>query len=453
MGSGIGGGSGQERLAWAASLAGALLSMAAVVPVAAHAATLTLEEAETRALAASPAARMARLEALAARERTAQAYARHLGDADLVASANRYEGDRLVKPITGPISPAVMAAMPFARDQLHYGATWQIPLFVGGALVRGDQAARLAEQAAADQAVQSVEEVRYNVRSAYRGALLARHALEAAIAYEHALEQDERSARLRVETESWSDADAAKVGFALASARARQAALVAHGRNALALLAALMGEEGDAAHELEDLGESPSASAALSSDELLAAAREHRRDLAASQEAADAQARRTDVARAGFWPQLAFVGSYLWNDGRNIGRPLETYELTLQLKIPIFSDVGRSFAVREADAAAAQAAERARAKALEVRGQVIDAVGRIDAARVALDAGKAQRSLGAEVARVEKLKLEAGTGKVEDYLTARAQELDGETGYWQALYGLQNANDYLALATGTGGMP
>jgi outer membrane protein TolC len=428
-----------------------LLLVVLAVPSGALGATLTLEQAETRALAANPTARIAKLETLAAKARTAQAYARHLGDADLVASGSRYEGPRLVKPITGPITPAIMAAMPFARDQLHYGATWQIPLFVGGALVLGDQAARLAERAAEDQATQSNDEVRYNVRAAYRGVLVSNHALGAAVAYEEALQQDETSARLRVETQSWSDADAAKVSFALASARARHAALAAQQRNAMTLLGALMGEDSDATYELEDLPEAAEPPVVGTSGELLEAAAGHRHDLTASHEAAEAQAERAAAVRAGFAPQLAFVGSYLWNDGRDIGRPLETYELTLQLRIPIFSDVGRAFAVREADAAAAQAAERARAKGMEVRGQMIDAEGRIDAARAAFDAGKAQRSLGAEVARVEKLKLDAGTGKVEDYLTARAQQLDGETGYWQGLYGLQSAYDYFALVTGTGG--
>jgi hypothetical protein len=52
---------------------------------------------------------------------------------------------------------------------------------------------------------------------------------------------------------------------------------------------------------------------------------------------------------------------------------------------------------------------------------------------------------------VEHLKLEQGTGKMEDYLTARAQEMQGETSYWQGLYALQNAVDYLDFVTAQGG--
>jgi outer membrane protein TolC len=419
----------------------------------AAAASLTIADAEARALAASPAARNARLDAIVAHERTMQAYARHLGEGDLVGVANRYEGARLVRPIIGPITPTALGAMPFDRDQLHFGATWQIPLFAGGALFLSDQAARLVERAAEHQAAYALEEVRYNFRAAYRSALGLRHALDAAVAYEAALERDNESARLKVQTEAWSAADAAKVSFALASAGARHAALEAQLENAKTLLAAFMGEDEMVDYELEDVPAEPAAPSAHPSDEIVIAAKDSRSDLAGARASADAQATRARAVRAGFWPQLAFVGNYLWNDGLALGRGQETYELTLQLRIPILSDVGRTFAAREADAAAAQAKERQRAKTLEVRTQVLDARGRVAAARAALEAGKVQRALGAEVARVEKLKLEAETGKVEDYLSARAQELEGETAYWQGLYALQSAYEYLALVTGIGGTP
>lgn len=427
----------------------AFAMLTAALAPASPAALLTLDEAEARALAANPTARAARLEALAARQRTLQAYARHLGEADLVAIGNRYEGARLVRPITGPLTPAAIASVPFDQDQLHYGLTWQIPLFTGGALLAGDQAARLAESAAGAQAEHAVAEVRYNVRATYRSVLGLGHALEAAAAYQVALEADEASARLRVETESWSRADAAKVGFALASARARRASLEAQQRGALAVLSALVGEDGATQFELVDAS-APAPEAAPAAD-LVASAQGQRRDLAAARGGAEALALRADAARAGFLPQLAFSGSYLLNNSPSVGTPISVYELAIVLRIPLLSNFGRVAAVREAEASAAAATERARAKALEVRAQAIEALGRVEAARAALEAGKAQRALGAEVARVEKLKLQAGTGKVEDYLGARAQELDGETGFWQGHYALQSAFDYLALVTGTGG--
>jgi outer membrane protein TolC len=415
---------------------------------------LTLAEAEKRALSASPAARIARLEVVAARERTAQAYARHLGDGDFVTYASHYEGARLVTPITGPITPTALGGMPFDRNQLHLGFSWRIPLFAGGALILGDQAARLAQRAAEHGSTYSLEEVRYNVRNFYRGALGLKHALAASVAYEEALARDDESALIKVRTEAWPAVDAAKVSFALASARARRSQIKAQLTNAMARLATLMGEDDQTDYELVDTTAEPDPSALPPScDDLATAAQHSRRDLAGARASADAQAKRARAVRGGFWPQGVFVGSYLWNAGPSLEQPQETYELTFQLRIPLLSDVGRTFAAREADAAAAQARERERAKALEIRSQVLDACSRVAAARVAFEAGKAQRALGAEVARVEKIKLDAGSGRVDDFLTARAQKVEGETAYWQGLYALQVAYDYLALVTGNGGTP
>lgn len=416
----------------------------------AAAAPLTIDDAVARALAASPAARAARLDAAAAEERTAQSYARHLGDLDFVGSASRFEGARLLRPLVGPITPAAIAGLPFDRDQLHYGVAWQIPLFAGGALVQGDRAARLAEASARHATARSLDEIRYNVRAAYRNALGLQHALLAAAAYEDSLTHDEASARLRVETESWARADASKITFALESARARRAALSAQLRTSLGLLAALMGEDGSSPpYELRDVPGEPAASAPAAA--LAAAGRAERPDLLAARESAEAQRTRASVVRSGFWPQLAFSGNYLLNKGSSTPSPIDTYELTLVLKLPLFSDLGRYHAMREAEAATAAADERRRAKELEVETQALDAAGRVEAARAALAAGKAQRSLGAEVARVEELRFRAGTGRVEDYLLARAQQLEGETGYWLALYALQSAGDYAELVSGSGG--
>jgi len=85
-----------------------------------------------------------------------------------------------------------------------------------------------------------------------------------------------------------------------------------------------------------------------------------------------------------------------------------------------------------------------------VQRQVIDAQGRLESALALYKAGKAQRALGAETARVEHLRLEQGAGNTEDYLSALAQKMNGETSYWRGLYAYQSAVDYLAFVTAKG---
>ena len=427
-------------------------TLALVVALAAASAfgdSLTLAEAQRRALAANPSIRIARLEKVAARERTLQTYARHLGEGDLVVQGNHFEGARLVRPITGPLTPAVTASLPFDANQLHAGLTWQIPLFAGGALVEADQAARLLEVAATAQAAHVEAELRYNVGAAFRSVLGLGHALTAAQAWETALEHEAGAAQLRLSTEAWSNADALKVDFALASARARRAMLDAQRRTALAYLGALVGEELPAALELVE----PEPVSADTSSAAEGEALTRRKDLVSLQTSADAQEHRVAGVRAGFWPQVGLAGNVFLNAGAVAGPSTPSLEVSLFVRLPILGAVGRVPALREAEAAAATSKERARARALEVRTQVLDAQGRIAAARAAVAAGAVQRTLGAEVARTEKLRLEAGSGRVEDYLLALAQQFESETSAWQAGYALESALDFLALAVGTGETP
>jgi outer membrane protein len=429
-------------------LGAALLVMA----TAAQAATLTLSEAEGKALAANPRARAAHLDELAAAQRVAEAKGRHFGTVDVIGNYSNFESPRLVRPMSIDLftNPAAgFAQLPWDANQVHYGVAVEIPLLAGGGLHEGDRIAGLAQSAAAQTAGFAREEVRTGVRAAYRNALLAHHALAAAQVYREALARDEADAQLRVRVGSLAPVDAAKLTFALRGAEAQVAALAAQERTAQAVLAAFMGEETPAGgYDLADVTAEPAVTVAGGA---LADALAGRLDLAAVREATRIAEHRKALARDAFGPRLALEGNWLRNDAPSLDHALDTHEFYVMLKVPLFDGMARVHALKEAEINLQAARERTRAKELEVSTQVAEAEGRIDAAHAQLAAGKAQRSLGAEVARVEHLKLEQGTGRMEDYLAARAQEMQGETSYWQGLYSLQNAVDYLDFVSAQGG--
>ncbi len=429
-------------------LGGALLVVATV----AQGATLTLNEAEGKALAANPKVVAAGLDALAAAQRVVEARGRHFGELDLVGNYSNFESPRLVRPMSIDLfkNPAAgFAQLPWDANQVHYGAALEIPLLAGGALHEGDRIAGLAQSAAAQTAGFARDEVRTGVRAAYRNALLARHALATAQAYRDALARDEADAQLRVKVGSLAPVDAAKLTFALRGAEAQVAALAAQERTAQAVLAALMGDETPAGgYELADVTAEPAVAVAAGA---LADALGGRADLAAVRDATRIAERRKVLARDAFGPRLALEGNWLRNDAPSLDHALDTHEFYVMVKVPLFDGMARVHALKEAEINLQAARERARAKELEVSTQVTEAEGRMDAARAQLAAGNAQRSLGAEVARVEHLKLEQGTGRMEDYLAARAQEMQGDTSYWQGLYALQNAVDYFDFVSARGG--
>jgi len=439
-------------LGWLRALAGGWVLF---LPLALGAAQpLTLAEAEQKALAANPSLQAAKWEAVAAASRTGEAFGRHFGELDLVGTYNHFERDRIVVPIARQLfaNPALgMSQLPWDRNQVHYGLTWQVPLLAAGGLHEGDRIARLSQSQSEHLALFTREEVLYNVRAAYRNALILRHTLEAVEAYRKALEKDEGDARLRVTLGAMAPVDAAKITFALRGAEAQVADAAAQYRTAEARLAALLGENPPAeGFQLEDLPGEPSAAAGPPKD-VIETALSERNDLKAAREAASIAERRKRLAREAFAPQLALQATYLRNDGPSLSHLLYTREWSLVMKVPLFMGGSRFHAIREADANFLAAKEREKAKEKDVAAQVVEASGRLDSARALYTAGLAQRDLGKETARVERLKMEQGTGTVEDYLAARAQELVGEASYWRGLYAYQSAVDYLSFVTGRGG--
>lgn len=434
----------------AALAVGLLLAIPFAAPPALAATPLTLAEAESRAASANPRLSALRLDVEAAARRESQARARRFGQVDGIASYNAYESSRLVRPISIELfeDPALgMGQLPWDDTQTHYGLAFQLPLLSGGAISEGSRNAALGRSAAEKTALFARDEVRTNVRGAYRNALLARHAVAAARQYREALAKDEADARLKVSLGSAAPVDASKVTYALRGAEAQVAELEGQERTAQAVLGAVMGE--DAPADGWDLADLPDEPPDASPDDALAQALAGRADLAAVRDATRATESRRRATLAAFGPRLALEGNVFWNRAPSVSGALETHELALTLRLPIFDGLGRLHAVRESDARLASARERQRGKELEVAAQVVTSRERLKAARARLAAGRAQRELGHEVARVERLRLDQGTGKVEDYLAARAQELQGETAFWKALYALQGAADEIELVTAT----
>lgn len=429
-----------------------LLLVLAAAPAWRAADPLTLKEATARALAANPRLQAAKLETVAASQRTKEAVGRHFGELDLVAGYDQFEHARTLIPMSEELlGPKGIAGLPWAQNQRRYGISYAIPLLASGGLHEGLKIAKLSQNASEAVALFTRDEVRYNVRAAYRNALVAEHAFEAVRAYRAFLEKDKADAELRVKVGTWAPVDGAKVDFAFENAKALEAAAGGRVKTAEATLAALMGEDPPAGgYELSDETALPSVPAD-SQARLLNQAQTGRQDLVATLRATQIAERKKRLAMEAFGPQLELAGTYLRNDSPAVPGELRSHDFGIYLKIPVFKGFTRIAALQEENANLLAAKQRERAKRLEVATQVVEAESRLTAAQAALKAGEAQRSLGAEVARVEHLKLEQGTGKMEDYLAARAEQLQGETAYWQGLYGLQSAVDYLDFVCARGG--
>jgi outer membrane protein len=415
---------------------------------------LSMAQAEQAALVTNPRLQAAKLDAVAASQKTKAALGRHFGTVDLVGAYNHYERDRIVVPMAVELfsNPALgFDQLPWDRNQRHYGIVWEIPLLAGGNLYEGDKIARLSQKASEDTAIFTRNEIRYNVRASYRNALIFQHTLAAVKSYREALQKDMADTGKKVEIGTWPPVNASKIAFALESAKAQEENIRNQLNTTTATLAALMGREPPAeGYELSDIPEEPQPPA-VQGNSLKASALGGRMDLMAVVEGTRIAEHKKRHALDAFGPQLALTGSYLKNDAPSMSDGLTTHEVSLLLKIPLWDGMQKVYALREADANLLASRQREKAKQLEVAQQVVDAQGRLNASKAAFDAGKTQRMLGAEVARVEHLKLMQGKGKMEDYLAARSGEMQGDAAYWQGLYSYQSAVDYLDFITARGG--
>jgi hypothetical protein len=96
---------------------------------------LTLDQAIHDATTAAPALQAVTAQEQAARWGAAAASRSRFGRADAVASYSRFQNDQIVRPMGLQLfGPQGFSALPWDRDQAHYGVTYQLPMYQGGRL-------------------------------------------------------------------------------------------------------------------------------------------------------------------------------------------------------------------------------------------------------------------------------------------------------------------------------
>mgnify|MGYP005843321483 FL=1 len=412
---------------------------------------LTIDEAIKKALSSNPNLIALKLEAVAAKKRKEEVIANHFGEIDFIGSYNHYERNRILVPMAVDLfkNPELgMSQLPWDRNQTHYGITFTIPLFTGGTLFENDKIASYAEKSAKNHYLFSREELVYNVKSAYRNTLILKHALKSSSTFLEALEKDLEDYQFKFNLGQVASVDLQKIKFAYESAKSQYEEVKSQYTESLAVLCALLGEElGENRYELKDIDEGTDIP---SLDEDIEKILLNRKDYLAQIEVTKMTYYKKLLAISAFSPKLVLQGTFLKNSAPSLPDDIYTRELIVGLKIPLFNGLKRVRTIEEASINLEIARQKEKAKKLEIETHIIKAKERIATAKALYEAGVAQRNLGQEIARIEKLKLEQGSGKMEDYLNARAQELNGETSYWRGFYLLQNSVDYYRFVSGKG---
>lgn len=380
---------------------------------------LGMVDAVHRVLDANPGLRAVAQEARSADRAAAAAARRHFGDLEAVAWTSRYQDAQILRPISQSLLADGVGGLPFARDQVHYGLTFELPLFVGGKLWAGSRLERLK----ADEAEALLEgtrwEVRANVTTVY-ATVQALTAVTAAYGDDVAsLEETHRRLELMVAQGRRPEVDLLKATEALEEARAQEAEAQADLTHARALLAALLDYPVDQPLALDPL---PDRLPALPADSMHWSGMLQEASAVVSAELRVRQATSgKHVARSEFLPSVSVRGNVIEHTGSSVTGVQETWELTLAASIPVFTG-GRRVAAYQSAAAAEEAADLAlRRVQLQQQAELRGALARFQAGETALRAARRRVAAAVEASRIESLRYDNGAGTIEDLLRARTR--------------------------------
>ena len=417
------------------------LAWAFVHPVAARAQTLTLAEAVDAALAAHPslAAAQARVEAAGGAGDAARAA--RLPGASVDATLTRFQEPMVVAPFHSldfGDPPTFDRSLVQGRLGLAY------TLFDGGersSRIRGADATYEATRFGRAATEMSVIE---ETAAAYVGVLSAEALLEAAVAQVESLEEEADRAQRRFDAGTAAELEVLRARATLQEARAQLASAEARVGLSVRALARLMGVDAAAV--------SPAALADVSASATPDASRAEEGAtspivLQADRAALAAEARLSQE-RAGRLPTVQ-AGAGLLDFGTLDGAHVAEWQAGLQVSWPLFTGGARSASVRRAQAELTAARSDLDAARLQV-AQAVDAaetaVVEADARAEALELAVVQWE---EVARIEALALEAGSGVQGDLLRAEAGLFQARAGHARARYDAVLSRIRLARADGT----
>lgn len=436
-----------SRPRWLALVAacGLLLAPAAAVaqdpPVSQR---LSLEAAVGRALAHYPTITVAAAGEAEARAVLGAAQAARLPEAQVRAAATQYQKPWLVSPIH-----AFQAGQtpPFDETLLQTVVSATYTLFDGGARrAQIDQARSQVEVSAA--ASRSVEDVVIAQVVASYSRVLGRHrTLDAHDRRIAALDAERTRVEQMRAVGRAADLEVLRVTAVIETARAERVQIAEALDTAERELARLVGADPDetravrldplALLERREPDRAALVAAALDASPVLATAR-HR--LAAAEAAIAA-------AESGRWPQLQAVGNFL-GFGSAAGHFTSEWNTGVQAVFPLFDGGASGQRVARARAARDAAAEQIRNVELQLRGEVDRALSALREASARVNGLESAILQFTEVVRIEKLRLETGTGVQTDYLAAEADLLGTRASLADVQYAEVVARVELARATG-----
>jgi outer membrane protein TolC len=381
---------------------------------------LTLAQAIEEALNANHGLKAAGHQSQAAKGDASAASRSRWGGLNAVGSYSYLNDDQIIRPMSSEILANGFLGAPWDRSQAHYGASYELPLYLGGKLNNQIQIAKLEARKSAELLEGSRWQVRFNVVSLYSTAQAldqAEAALDEQIA---ALTQTKTNLDEMVSLGKRPDVDRLKVVEDLEAAKSDRAGVSADRRRVASLLLSVLGRDpaGDVTVDAQSATPATMDNAASPLPGIV----DNNSVIRTASLSAEQAARGVKVARSEFLPKIYAGANYLENTGTTIDRNAETWGATVSVSLPLFEWGSRFSKLKAARARQDAATEALHQTQLQTEAAWQDALAKFTAAQTNVDAAQARVVAGTEAARIEQVRYDTGAGTIEDLLRARSRE-------------------------------
>jgi len=434
----------RARAKW--RMSGRWLRMAAVVCLATAATAtsaqevLTLPQALRQALAVNPSARAQQYGVERQDRERAIARGGFLPKVDVNADVSHYNEPNTVHPIhEAGVFP------PLDDDIYGMDVTLRQPLYAGGRLVAGREAAEHNYMAARERLRLTHHELLFQVTRNFADALRYRHLVESLDRRIQALETEREHTAKRLAQGRAARLDLIRLETRLSQARHDRIAARQREQDARARLAALL----DARNDLPPLGELSPAGAKVpaSMEEALTTASANNPTLNMRAAQTRAARERVNVARADRRPQVELQASVRETSGDNWDFH-DDERIGVVFSLPVFDGAVRKNRVAQSELERQQSEFELKAARNDLVAEVHQAVGGVAEAESRRAIARQQQDEAAEALRIESLRYRQGASDISDLLSAEADYWGAVANRLQAEYGFIVAQARLLKATG-----
>lgn len=402
--------------------------------------SLPLWEAMERAAQFNPAIKSQQAEVSRQTLEQNIARSRRLPTIDLSAAYTRYAYPTFITPIReAGVFP------PMDRDIAAIGLALSLPLYSGGKLVAGEALATHNREAAVQELRAGGQDLLFNVVATYTKALHFRQLGKVLDARITTLQKEGRDIELRIELGRAARLELIRLQTQLSRARYDKVSVTQGEKDALSLLASLLGVSAPAPI-LAELG-TTALVLPVSSEAAMGRALRQRPDILRLAAIGNAAQEKTAIARGDRLPHINLVVRAQETTGSN-WEGYDDWQVGVQLSLPLFDDAIRKRRVEQADLEQRQNTLQQEDARNRLAAEIEQAFGAIFEARASLEAATQGETEAAEALRIENLRYHSGENTITDLLGAESALWSATASRLQAGYDITVSQARLLRATG-----